>query len=101
MILTVKKDPNGSKPGMSFMDVYKALRELHGEKVRLDSAIRALETRLCHLASPGATMRVRRGRRSMSAAERVEVSRRMSNYWAARRAQKQGSIPGSISASAA
>lgn len=65
------------------MDVYKALRELHEEKDRLDAAIEALEGRVKTLASKGP--RARRGRRSMSADERAEVSKRMSRYWASRR----------------
>lgn len=62
------------------MDVNKALRELHEEKRRLDIIIAALEARL----SNGA--RARRGRKSMSPRERLEVSKRMSKYWEARRA---------------
>jgi|ERR1700689_4295775 hypothetical protein len=64
------------------MDVNKALRELHEEKRRLDITIAALEARL----DSGSRTRGRRGRKSMSAAERLEVSRRMSKYWEARRA---------------
>ena len=63
------------------MDVNKALRELYEEKKRLDAAIAALEQRL------GGSRLKRRGRRSMSPEERLEVSRRMSRYWEARRAQ--------------
>ena len=63
------------------MDVNKALRELHEEKRRLDITIAALEARLGN----GSRHR-RRGRKSMSADERLEVSRRMSKYWEARRA---------------
>jgi hypothetical protein len=65
------------------MDVNKALRELHEEKRRLDSIIATLESRL------GTSKRARgrrRGRKSMSPEERLEVSRRMSKYWEARRA---------------
>jgi hypothetical protein len=62
------------------MDVNKALRELHEEKRRLDITIAALEARL------GNGSRGRRGRKSMSPAERLEVSKRMSKYWEARRA---------------
>jgi hypothetical protein len=64
------------------MDVNKALRELHEEKRRLDITIAALEARL----GSGSRTRGRRGRKSMSAAERLEVSKRMSKYWEARRA---------------
>jgi hypothetical protein len=64
------------------MDVNKALRELHEEKRRLDVTIAALEARLGN----GTRRNRRRGRKSMSAEERQEVSRRMSKYWEARRA---------------
>lgn len=64
------------------MDVNKALRELHEEKRRLDLTIAALEARLGN----GTRTHRRRGRKSMSAEERQEVSRRMSKYWEARRA---------------
>ncbi len=64
------------------MDVNKALRELHEEKRRLDIIIAALETRLGKQARASS----RRGRKSMSPQERLEVSRRMSKYWEARRA---------------
>jgi len=63
------------------MDVNKALRELHQEKRQLDLTIAALESRL-----KGTRGRSRRGRKSMSAEERKEVSRRMLKYWEARRA---------------
>ena len=76
--------------GNSFvtMDIVKALRELHTEKKRLDAAIAALETRIkAGHAGLGKTAKGRRGRKSMSAAERLEVSRRMRLYWEARRSQ--------------
>ncbi len=63
------------------MDVNKALRELHQEKRQLDLTIAALESRL-----KVARGRSRRGRKSMSAGERQEVSRRMLKYWETRRA---------------
>jgi hypothetical protein len=70
------------------MDIAKALRELYTEKKRLDAAIAVLEARLSapHSRSAAKTG-ARRGRKSMSAAERKEVSRRMTLYWEARRAQ--------------
>jgi len=64
------------------MDVNKALRELHEEKRRLDVTIAALEARLGN----GSRTRGRRGRKSMTPQERLEVSKRMSKYWEARRA---------------
>ncbi len=70
------------------MDIIKALHELHAEKKRLDSTIAALEARLAAARKQGARKSPgRRGRKSMSAAERLEVSKRMSLYWEARRAQ--------------
>ena len=69
------------------MDVNKALRELHEEKRRLDIAIAALEARLGN----GSRARGRRGRKSMSPEERLEVSKRMSKYWEARRASAHSS----------
>jgi hypothetical protein len=75
------------------MDIVKALRELYNEKKRLDSAIAALEARLrsAHKVSSAKVGKSRRGRKSMSAAERLEVSKRMTLYWEARRAE--GSPP--------
>jgi hypothetical protein len=67
------------------MDVNKALRQLYEEKKRLDDAIRALEGKQRTMSEGGAPARSRRGRKSMSAEERLEVSRRMSAYWANRR----------------
>jgi hypothetical protein len=71
------------------MDIVKALRELHNEKKRLDAAISALEARLkaANNGSRTKPSKGRRGRKGMSAAERLEVSRRMTLYWEARRAQ--------------
>lgn len=84
------------------MDVTKTLRELYVEKKRLDRAIARLE------AQRGAASRnaKTRGRNTMGPQERLEVSRRMTAYWAARRAQADGSHdrrepePGASSATA-
>jgi hypothetical protein len=67
------------------MDLNKALRELYEEKRRLDSAIASLEARLKSRTRQAG--KKRRGRKSMGPEERREVSRRMSLYWEARRAQ--------------
>ena len=77
------------------MDIVKALRELYNEKKRLDAAIAALEARIkaAHSGSRAKPAKGRRGRKSMSAAERLEVSRRMTSYWQARRAQLQPQSP--------
>ena len=69
------------------MDLDKALRELHDEKKRLDRTIARIESRLATMSEP--PPRSTRGRKSMSAEERVKVSARMTAYWAARRAQEE------------
>ena len=81
------------------MDVDKALRELYAEKKRLDRAIVALEDSIKALAGR-APDRTRRGRKGMGPEERLRVSKRMSAYWATRRAQEhQLQTPESKSAS--
>ena len=72
------------------MDIVKALRELYNEKKRLDASIASLEARIkaSRAGSPTKAAK-RRGRKSMSAAERLEVSKRMTLYWDARRAQQR------------
>ena len=69
------------------MDLDKVLRDLYLEKKRLDRAIVRLEARLALLSG---LPRSRRGRKSMNGEERLQVSRRMSAYWAARRARSPG-----------
>jgi septal ring factor EnvC (AmiA/AmiB activator) len=71
------------------MDIIKALRELHAERKRLTSLITSLEAQLAAARKQGAVRKSpqRRGRKGMSAAERLEVSKRMTLYWEARRAQ--------------
>jgi len=66
------------------MDLNKALRELFEEKRRLDRIITGLEKRVAGVSKRSGISR--RGRKSMGPAERLEVSRRMRAYWAARRA---------------
>ena len=63
------------------MDIYKTIHDLIQEKKRLDAVIASLETR----SNTGLRGKSRRGRKSMSADERVAVSQRMAAYWAARR----------------
>jgi len=79
----------GTSNSFVTMDIVKALRDLYNEKKRLDSAIAALEARVRAGNSGSSAKRAkgRRGRKGMSAAERLEVSRRMTLYWEARRAQ--------------
>jgi len=77
------------------MDIVKALRELYKEKKRLDAAIAALEARKKAGGAGPSTKpgQGRRGRKSMSAQERQQVSKRMTLYWQARRAQLQPTPP--------
>ncbi len=71
------------------MDIAKALRELYNEKKRLDATIASLEARIkaARRGTSAKSGKVRRGRKSMSAAERLEVSKRMTLYWQSRRAK--------------
>lgn len=76
------------------MDLYKAIRELVEERKRVDRIIASLEAMLAKGRIPGQpkdppTGAKRRGRKSMGAEERKQVSERMSRYWAAKRAEKE------------
>lgn len=66
------------------MDLTKAIRELYEEKKRLDEVIARLEA-ILEGGLPRAGAPRRRGRAGMSPQERLEVSRRMKEYWARRR----------------
>jgi hypothetical protein len=79
----------GTPKALLTMDIAKALRELYNEKKRLDATIAALEAgiKATRTGSAGKSAKGRRGRKSMSAAERLEVSKRMTLYWQSRRAQ--------------
>jgi hypothetical protein len=60
------------------MDIYKAIRELHVERVRLDRVIAALEElQKRGDSSTRPTVGRRRGRKSMKAEEREQVAVRM------------------------
>jgi hypothetical protein len=69
------------------MDLYKTIQELYAEKEKLERVITSLEE--LQRASKGASIDQndgkRRGRKSMNAKERQEVSERMKKYWASRR----------------
>jgi len=73
------------------MDLYKAIQELYAEKEKLERVIASLE----ELQRAAGSMPVpprggrRRGRKSMGAKERQEVSERMKRYWANRRKRQQ------------
>ncbi len=62
------------------MQLERVLRELRAERELVVRAIELLEQRI--------TPKARRGRKSMDATERREVSRRMKDYWAKRRGAK-------------
>ena len=70
------------------MDLYKAIQDLYAEKEKLERVIAALED-LQRASQSSSLLYVRspRGRKSMSPAERQEVSARMKRYWAKRRSQ--------------
>lgn len=67
------------------MDLNKVIRDLYEEKKRLDQIISSLEQiQIAAVESPSPAER-RRGRKSMDAKARQEVSNRMKSYWASRR----------------
>ena len=67
------------------MDIPGTILELYARKRKLEQIIASLEELQVEDGAQGA---MRRGRRSMSAEERAEVSRRMTRYWANRRKSK-------------
>ena len=69
------------------MDLDSLLKHLIRQKELLDKAITLLEEWLDTTEQPPAP-KGRRGRKSMGTEERQEVSNRMKNYWAARRAKR-------------
>ena len=78
--------------GFRFMDYNKIIRELYADKQRLDRVIRQLEQLPDAQQAAGTSLQPRspRGRKSMGAQERQEVSRRMKSYWANRRKPQSG-----------
>ncbi len=74
------------------MDLSTTLRDLYAEKERLERVIAALEALRAsgEGRDPGEKRSAgRRGRTSMSAEEREQVSRRMRAYWSARRENQE------------
>jgi hypothetical protein len=69
------------------MDLYKAIQQLYEEKERLERVIASLEElqRTAGLVPTLPHALKRRGRKSMAADERQEVSARMKKYWESRR----------------
>ena len=77
------------------MDLQKTIQDLYSEKEKLERVIASLEE-LQRAASanpliPGRNKR--RGRKSMGAQERREVSERMKKYWAGRRGKTPKNTP--------
>ena len=73
------------------MNLRETIRALYAERDRIQrtiAAIEALRDSDGHIQSPG-----RRGRKSMGASERREVSARMKKYWAKRRKQRERAAP--------
>jgi len=68
------------------MNLTEIIRNLYIEKAKVEKSIEALET-LNSDQGAGPLAARRRGRKSMGAAERGQVSERMKRYWAARREQ--------------
>jgi len=69
------------------MDLYKAIQDLYAEKEKLERVIASLEELQRTAGGLPVPLKPvkRRGRKSMSAKERREVSERMKRYWAGRR----------------
>jgi hypothetical protein len=65
------------------MDVEKLTQELNAEIERIKAAVACLEK--LRGSSGASATEERRGRKSMGAEERLEVSERMRKYWANRR----------------
>jgi len=71
------------------MDLYRIIRELVEERNRVSRIIASLdEMAKGERKSTSKTGRSRRGRKSMDASARQEVSERMKRYWEKRRADQ-------------
>jgi hypothetical protein len=73
------------------VDLSKILHKLYAEKDGVVQAIAALEELRRDRAGQSLPSSKRRGRKSMGAEERQEVSERMKRYWASRRNRRQSS----------
>ena len=67
------------------MDLIKIIQELRQERDKVETIISSLEQLQGRAFVAKASTISRRGRRSMDAAGRMEVSRRMKSYWENRR----------------
>jgi hypothetical protein len=71
------------------MDLYRIIRELVQERDRLQRIIDSLEEmKSFGKLPPSRPEGKRRGRKSMDPAARIEVSERMTRYWAQRKAKE-------------
>jgi hypothetical protein len=75
------------------MNINKAIKDLLTEKERLDRAIAHLEGMQRQRATTDGAPPKRRGRRTMDAKARREVSERMRRYWAMRRKESGAEKP--------
>ncbi len=75
------------------MDLIKIIHELRHEREKLEAIITSLEQLQRPESFPAPAPVSRRGRRSMDAAGRLEVSRRMKQYWEARRNKGESGQP--------
>ncbi len=66
------------------MDLTEIIRNLYTEKAKVEDSIAALEALESTHSGVVSSVR-RRGRKSMGAEERQQVSERMKRYWASRR----------------
>jgi hypothetical protein len=71
------------------MDLLKIIQDLRQEREKLDTIILSLEQLQGNAPARVAIAPSRRGLRSMDAAGRLEVSRRMKKYWDNRRKQDE------------
>jgi len=74
------------------MDLYETIQDLYAEKERLERVIASLEA-LLGIGKPDVPKLkgAKRGRKSMGATEREQVSARMKNYWDRRRREQTNS----------
>jgi hypothetical protein len=70
------------------MDIYRIIQELVEERNRVDRIILSLEEMERSGKPSGTGVRNHRGRKSMDAKARKEVSDRMKRYWANRRKEQ-------------
>jgi hypothetical protein len=77
------------------MDLHKTIQDLYAEKEKLERVIASLEE-LQRAAAANPLLSgggKRRGRKSMGASERQDVSERMKKYWAGRRSSPRKKSP--------